>query len=86
MVRTQIQLSEDRYKQIREVAVRQGRSMADCIREGIDLFLSGSRRKAEDLSDVAGRFKAISPKGLKDHDIWWSESLEPAQAPQRRKK
>jgi hypothetical protein len=39
MVRTQIQLTEQQYKQLKQEAVRQGVSMAELIREGVEHVL-----------------------------------------------
>ncbi|MHB2018288.1 MAG: ribbon-helix-helix protein, CopG family [Candidatus Xenobia bacterium] len=75
MIRTQIQLPEDEYERLREAARRQGRSMADCIREAIGLFLRVEGRPEYDISSLP----AFHPRGvedLKEHDRWWIESLE----------
>jgi hypothetical protein len=74
MIRTQIQLAEKCYRELREVASELHRSMADCIREGISLFLSRHQMKKSGLSDIAGKFPS-SPYGeTKPHDRWWADS------------
>ncbi len=70
MVRTQIQLSEEDYGKLRQIAKSQGRSMADCIREGIGLFL---RRSHPDF-DLIPSFRRLPDDDLKDHDRWWAEA------------
>jgi hypothetical protein len=75
MVRTQIQLSREDYDRLREVASREGRSMADCIREGIALFLRRARVSGGgDLSDVPV-FRSRAMDDLKDHDRGWAEAV-----------
>jgi hypothetical protein len=71
MIRTQIQLPESDYERLREAARRQGRSMADCIREGIDLYLAGAGQRKTDLASLAGRFHPRNPSDLKPHDQAW---------------
>ena len=40
MIRTQIQLTEEQAKRLRDVAAADGRSMADVIRESVDAYLA----------------------------------------------
>ena len=68
MIRTQIQLPDSDYERLREAARRQGRSMADCIREGIDLYLAGAGQRKTDLASLAGRFHPRDASDLKPHD------------------
>ena len=75
MIRTQIQLAKPDYERLREAAVRQRRSMADCIREGITLFLTRSASSADDLADVAGKFRPLAMDQLKKHDRWLVEAV-----------
>jgi Arc/MetJ-type ribon-helix-helix transcriptional regulator len=75
MVRTQIQLSKEEYERLRSLAGRLRRSMADCIREGIRLFLDRSVARADDLKDIAGKFRPLPQKDLKRHDRWLAEAI-----------
>ncbi|MGD8240307.1 MAG: plasmid partition protein ParG [Armatimonadota bacterium] len=75
MKRTQIQLDEDKHSKLREVAAQQGRSVADCIREGIDLFLRRSESRTADIDAVAGKFPPKPASGLKRHDRWLAEAI-----------
>lgn len=70
MIRTQIQLPEAEYQQLRAVAARNRRSMADCIREGIRLFLRRCQAEEKDLDEIAGKFKPLPLDDLKPHDRW----------------
>ena len=74
MLRTQIQLGEECYRKLREVAARQHRSMADCIRQGISLFLKQSEEEEEGLSEIAGKFPATNSGNVKRHDRFWADS------------
>ncbi|MBI4601457.1 MAG: ribbon-helix-helix protein, CopG family [Planctomycetes bacterium] len=75
MIRTQIQLPEGEYKELREAAARQRRSMAACIREGIQLFLSRFRSRRDDPIDIAGKFRPLPAKDLKPHDRWLADAI-----------
>lgn len=74
MIRTQIQLPERDYERLREAAQRQHRSLADCIREGIGLYLRSAEAAVADLSEVAGRFTPRPIDDLKSHDRAWIET------------
>jgi Arc/MetJ-type ribon-helix-helix transcriptional regulator len=39
MVRTQVQLTEEQARRLREAAARQGVSIADLVRQGVDFIL-----------------------------------------------
>ena len=74
MIRTQIQLPQATYEKLRRTAQRQGRSMAACIRDGVDAYLLRAAASADDLEDVAGRFAPDAATGVKDHDKWWGDA------------
>jgi len=77
MRRTQIQLTKKQASRLKALATRQGVSMADLIRQGIDLVLSNDgeissdemRRKAR---DAEGRFGSGSHDGAVRHDGYLS--------------
>ena len=75
MIRTQIQLDEDIYGQLREFAMHQHRSMAACIRDAINAFLRQANDKGDDLSDIAGKFPPLPMDGVKEHDRVWADSV-----------
>ena len=83
MTRTQIQLSEECYRALRQEAARRKRSMADCIREGIALFLQRAGAEPDELMAVAGKFRPLPPGDLKPHDQWWADAAV-AEQPDRR--
>jgi hypothetical protein len=67
MIRTQVQLTEEQMAALKRQAAASGRSVADLVREGVDLFLrsgnapSEKQRQARAL-EAAGRFAS----GLRD--------------------
>ena len=68
MIRTQIQLTPEDYKALKQAAREEGRSMADCIREGIRLFLGRRLARGGDLGAVAGKYRPLPMDDLKPHD------------------
>jgi len=77
MIRTQIQLPETEYAQLRAAARQQGRSMADCIREGIGLYLASTQVTRSDFFSLAGRFTPQPTADLKPHDAAWIQEIHP---------
>jgi len=77
MIRTQIQLPEAEYEELRRLAAREHRSMADCIREGIRWVLGRARSGELDLAAVSGKFRPMPMEDLKPHDRWFAESAIP---------
>ena len=80
MVRTQIQLTEEQARAVRELAQREGRSMADIVRESLETRLR--QRNVIDREElkrralaVAGRFRSgVSDLG-EHHDRYAAESF-----------
>jgi len=75
MIRTQIQLVEAVYEELKAVASQSHRSIADCIREGIGLFLRSRRFESSILEEVAGKFSPAPPADMKDHDRWFADAV-----------
>jgi hypothetical protein len=76
MIRTQIQLPEEEYEQLRRAAAKERRSIADCIREGIRWFLRQGESADDDLAAVAGKFRPLPIDDLKPHDRRHVEGIE----------
>ncbi len=74
MVRIQVRLTEAEHDRLRQIARRRRRSMADCIREAIRLFLERWDARADDLAGIAGKFRPVCTKDLKPHDRWFAEA------------
>jgi len=79
VVRTQILLSPDQLRALKIRAARQGRSMADLVREGVDLLLASDEReqlKRRSL-EAAGRFRSgITDMGTA-HDVHLDDAFKP---------
>jgi len=81
MVRTQIQLSEAQAQALRSLAAQQHKSMAELIRQAVELFLQ-SEQKAPDMRELRKRAKLVSGQfhsGLPDlgrnHDYYLAEAI-----------
>lgn len=82
MIRTQLQLSEQQARALRELAARENRSMAELVREALDLLLS--RRRVPTVSReelvrrslaVAGKYRSSDGKLAADHDDAFVEAI-----------
>jgi hypothetical protein len=80
MIRTQIQLTEKQAETLKEIAAAEDRSMADVIRESVELYAAsrGVRNREEEKADalaVVGKFRS----GKKDlglrHDGYLGEDF-----------
>ena len=74
MVRTQIQLEEKQYEQLRSLGTRTGKGLAEQVREAVGQYLV-QHRGGGTLDEVLGKFRASSPKGLKPHDRDYADTL-----------
>ena len=74
MVRTQIQLTEDQARHVKQIAAERGVSMATVIRQGVDLLLRSAETDVSDDERVAraisaaGRFRSEGGDGAVEHD------------------
>ena len=79
MVRTQIQLTEDQAARLRELAAREGLSLAELIRRSVDQYLGAARAPLPDerrqrAMEVAGRFASGTADTSERHDEVLAES------------
>jgi Ribbon-helix-helix protein, copG family len=79
MIRTQVQLTREQIAALKKLAAVSGRSMADLIREGVDLLLNnGSRRSEEEQRrralKAAGRFHSGGRDISSRHDSYLEEA------------
>lgn len=76
MIKTQVQLEEWQYEAAKKAGAANSRSMSDIIREGLALVLpklgQGGRKS---LASIAGKYRPLDGKDLKDHDRGWTESI-----------
>jgi hypothetical protein len=80
MIRTQIQLTEDQYESLRQLAMATERSVADLVREGVDHVLAGrSVPSREELVGRAlaavGRYASGKSDVSGDHDRYLAEAF-----------
>lgn len=75
MIRTQIQLEERQYRQLRSLGARAGKGLAEQVREAVGLYLAHQEGKAEPLETALGRFRPVSDRGLKPHDRDYADTL-----------
>ncbi len=75
MVRTQIQLEEQQYRQLRALGARRGLGLAEQVREAVGLYLAQQEAKAAPLESVLGRFRPVADKSLKRHDRDYVDTL-----------
>lgn len=73
MVRTQIQLTEKQARRLKHLAAARGRSMADLIRESVDVMLAQSQVQELEgrrvrAARAAGRFRSGSSDLAAEHD------------------
>jgi hypothetical protein len=75
MVRTQIQLEETQYRQLRSLGRRSGKGLAEQVREAVGLYLATQGSKTEPLEAVLGRFLPSAGSAPKPHDRDYVDTL-----------
>ncbi len=88
MIRTQIQLTEEQSKRLREAARRSGLSAAELIRQSVDRFLQQGAGAPLDATtrlsalEVSGRFQSGLSDVASRHDDYLEEAyLDEARLP-----
>jgi len=80
MVRTQIQLTEEQAKRLREIALESHDSIASLIRQAVDQFLLSGKRDRSDLfriaESVVGKYKSDNDDISVEHDQYLDEDFE----------
>jgi len=81
MVRTQIQLTVGQARDLRQLSSRSGRSMADLIREGVEVVLAAQHRpsrreKTAQALRAVGRFRSGSSDVSRNHDRYLAEAFD----------
>ncbi len=80
MIRTQIQLTDEQARALREIARARGGSMAELIRSGVDAVLRSEpgltreERKRRAIA-VSGRFRSGVSDLSTDHDRYLGEAF-----------
>lgn len=80
MVRTQIQLTEEQAARMKTAALKKGVSMAELIRQAIEMLLDkGSEKSEAELRrraiEAAGRFHSGRRNVARNHDGYLSEDF-----------
>jgi len=80
MVRTQIQLTDEQAKALKEAAARQGRSMAELVRDGVEAVLRAEAGPSrEELKrraiEALGRFRSGKADVSSEHDRYLAEAF-----------
>ncbi len=80
MVRTQIQFDEKQLKALRQRSAETGRSIADLVREGVELYLGSEKRpdRAEQVKRAlaaAGKFASGTRDGSVRHDHYLGKAF-----------
>lgn len=81
MVRTQIQLTEEQARVLKEIAAARGESMAEVIRRAVDgVIRSGIAMPADEKRkralEVVGKFKSGKHDVSKRHDAYLAEAFD----------
>lgn len=79
MRRTQVQLTDEQLRRLRELAERQGRSVADVIRESVESYIARAEEDREGLKAralaIVGRFPG-PPDLAANHDEYFVRGIE----------
>ena len=79
MIRTQVQLTAEQMRGLKEAAARRGRSVSELVREGVDSVLregaSAPGSPRERAAAVSGRFRSGVHDLARRHDAHLAESL-----------
>jgi hypothetical protein len=73
MIRTQIQLTEEQMEALRRLAALKKKSMADLVRQSVELYLdrespTGDALRVKRALEVVGKFSSGSADGSSGHD------------------
>jgi len=79
MERTQVQFEKHQLQALRQISSETGRSIADLVREGVDLYLQARKRPSrQELIERARRAAGKFSSGKKDisvnHDRYLAEA------------
>ncbi len=77
MIRTQIQLDEEKAEALKRLAAQRGVSVAALIRDGIDRVLADDERARlhERALEVAGKFRSGVSDLSENHDKYFVEAV-----------
>ncbi len=81
MIRTQVQLTEEQYKQLKQLALRRKRSLATLVREGVEKVLKEADEPNLDKTrqhalSIVGKYSSGNKDGSTHHDKYLAESYK----------
>jgi len=81
MIRTQVQLTDDQFRSLKRLAADRGVSVAELIRQGVQLFIRGagvidSKERWQRALSAAGRFQSNRSDISAQHDRYLEEAYE----------
>ena len=81
MVRTQIQLTEQQARKLKRLAAEQGRSMADLVRDGVDLVIDAAQQESrksrmQRAARTFGKFRSKSGDLSRRHDDHFADASD----------
>lgn len=83
MVRTQIQITESQTQRLKKLAMQRGLSVAELIRQAIDLILQAPSKLTIDRQQkwgaaisVVGKFYTDAPALSIHHDEYFAQAIE----------
>lgn len=81
MVRTQIQMTEEQIKRLKRMASIEHRSMAELIRQAVDIFITSKRgadiiERQKRAIAAAGRFHSRLSDISESHDKYLAEDFK----------
>ncbi|MDR7550829.1 MAG: CopG family transcriptional regulator [Armatimonadota bacterium] len=81
MVRTQVQLTEAQVRALRQLAAERGVSVAELIRQSLELFLQSARTQDREerrrALAAAGRFRSGLHDLAAEHDRYLEDAYRP---------
>ncbi len=80
MIRTQVQLTDGQMSALRRLAQEEGRSIADIVREGVEIYLRSQHRQTREeriqrALQVVGKFASGCSDVSADHDRHLAEAF-----------
>lgn len=81
MIRTQVQLTEEQWRMLRQVASERQLSLAELVRQGVDVLLSqrtdlSRESRWERAASIVGRFSSGQNDLSSQHDKLLAEAYE----------
>jgi hypothetical protein len=78
MIRTQIQLEDAQYQQLRRIGSAESKGLAEQVREAVGLYLTRRRANPPPLDDLVAGFRPLpveSSDEIKTHDRWLADAI-----------